>query len=63
MVWRWSVRAADGTQIEATPEFGSRPEAEEWLGSHYDELLDAGGDNVVLLNGTEAVYEMGLHPA
>lgn len=37
------------------PEFGSQPEAEEWLGLYWSDLLEAGVTEVALWDGGQQV--------
>ena len=44
--------------------FGSQGDAESWIGEHWRSLLDAGVDQVTLLDDGEKIYgPMSLHPA
>jgi hypothetical protein len=53
--YRWSH--------DSSPAFADQPAAEEWLGEHWRDLVDAGVDEVTLLCGAEVVYgPMSLHP-
>lgn len=70
MVWTWRYETTDGTAIEATedapgsPSFPTQADAESWIGETWRELLDAGVDQVSLLDEGAVVYgPMGLHPA
>jgi len=54
--YRWSH--------DSSPVFASQPEAEEWLSAHWQDLVDAGVDEVTLQCDGEVVYgPMSLHPA
>ncbi|MFC4858417.1 hypothetical protein [Actinophytocola glycyrrhizae] len=56
MTHRWSH--------EGSPTFDDRTAAEEWLSANWQDLVDAGVDQVTLLDGDEVVYgPMSLHPA
>lgn len=48
MDYRWST--------EDTPTFTDQGEAEEWLRTHWQDLADAGVDEVTLLCDGEVVY-------
>lgn len=44
--------------------FPTQSDAESWIGETWRQLLDAGVDQVSLLEGDRVVYgPMGLHPA
>lgn len=57
---RWRYRNAAGAESGSSDVFGSRQEAEDWLGAEWRGLLDAGVWSVDLLDGDELVYAMGL---
>jgi hypothetical protein len=49
---------------DGSPDFADQTAAEEWLSANWRDLLDAGVDEVTLLDGGEVVYgPMRLHPA
>lgn len=61
MSWIWRYESTDGTQVGSSPDFENRGDAETWLGESFDELLDDGVDQVVLVNdGSEVYGPMGL---
>lgn len=56
MTYRWSH--------DGSPTFDDQTAAEEWLSANWRDLLDAGVDEVTLLDGDEVVYgPMSLHSA
>ncbi|MFI7674377.1 hypothetical protein [Actinophytocola sp. NPDC049390] len=56
MTYRWDH--------DGSPTFTDQTAAEEWLSANWRHLLDAGVDEVTLLDGDEVVYgPMSLHPA
>ena len=68
MTWTWQYEKADGTLATARglpkESFGSQGDAESWLGEHWRGLLDAGVDQVSLLEDGRREYgPMSLHPA
>ena len=68
MGWTWRYETADGTAVtaEALPAstFPSQSDAESWLGESWRELLDAGVEQVCLLDDERVVYgPMSLRPA
>jgi hypothetical protein len=71
MSWRWQCQDAAGAPADdAAAAAGLGPydhpaqgEAETWLGEHWRELLAAGVEQVVLLEGDREVYgPMSLRP-
>jgi hypothetical protein len=68
MAWSWRYESSAGNAVEpATPAaraFPTQSDAETWIGESWRELLDAGVDQVVLLEEERVVYgPMSLHPA
>jgi hypothetical protein len=67
MSWTWQLEKADGTVISARDlakePFMSQGDAESWLGEHYPALLNAGIDQVTLMEDGRVEYgPMSLHP-
>jgi hypothetical protein len=67
MVWTWRFEKADGTPASSreTPRetFASQSDAETWLGESWRDLLEAGVDQVTLLEESRVEYgPMSLHP-
>lgn len=66
MTWSWRYEDADGRPLPrppATSEFGTKADAESWLGETWRDLLDAGVQQVVLVEGERVEYAMPLTPA
>lgn len=66
MPWTWRYEKADGSAADpATSQaFPTQSDAETWIGETWQELLDAGVDQVSLLEEERVVYgPMSLHPA
>ena len=66
MAWIWRYENADGGPVgaERSQEFPTQSDAETWIGESWRELLDAGVDQVSLLEDDHVVYgPMSLHPA
>lgn len=70
MQWSWRYEKADGTVVDALPDtvvsggFPSQSEAESWIGESWRDLLEAGIEQVTLLEGDRVVYgPMGLQEA
>jgi len=68
VTWSWQLEQQDGTVLASRglpkETFGSQGDAESWIGEHWRGLLDAGVDQVSLLDDGEKVYgPMSLHPA
>ena len=67
MPWTWRYEKADGAVVSgaALQEaiFASQEDAESWLGENWRALLDAGVDQVTLLDDDRKEYgPMSLHP-
>jgi hypothetical protein len=67
MPWTWRYEKADGAVLTATglqdAIFASQGDAESWLGENWRGLLDAGVDQVSLLDDDRKEYgPMSLHP-
>lgn len=60
---RWVLKDEQGDELRSTESFGSRSEAESWMGREWAALLEEGAESVVLVDGAEVVYEMGLQEA
>ena len=65
--WTWRFESADGSSLaepdQARGGFPSQADAETWIGESWQELLSAGVEQVVLLNGGRQVYgPMSLRP-
>jgi hypothetical protein len=68
MAWTWQLEKADGTVLGArglaAETFSSQSDAESWLGENWRTLLEAGVDQVSLLEDGRTEYgPMSLHPA
>jgi hypothetical protein len=68
MPWTWRYEKTDGAVVSSgdLPEaiFASQGDAESWLGENWRGLLEAGVDQVTLLEDDRTEYgPMGLHPA
>ncbi|CAN5685303.1 hypothetical protein BH24ACT11_BH24ACT11_14490 [soil metagenome] len=68
MAWTWRFETSTGESVETPDEaaalFPSHSDAETWLGEEFPTLVEAGVDQVVLLEGTREVYgPMSLHEA
>jgi hypothetical protein len=63
--WQYTPAAEFADPELANPEFADQAQAEEWLEAHWPELLDAGVDEVTLLDhdGAQVYGPMSLHPA
>jgi hypothetical protein len=57
-MWHWRYENGDGTQVAGpkSEEFSNQSDAESWLGENWRGLLDAGVDQVTLLEGDDVVY-------
>ena len=68
MPWTWRYEKTDGAVVSSgdLPEaiFASQGDAESWLGENWRGLLEAGVDQVTLLEDDRTEYgPMSLHPA
>jgi hypothetical protein len=68
MPWTWRYEKNDGAVVSSAdlPEaiFASQGDAESWLGEYWRGLLEAGVDQVTLLEDDRKEYgPMSLHPA
>ena len=67
MPWTWRYEKTDGAVVGAgglqEAIFANQGDAESWLGENWRALLDAGVDQVTLLDDERAEYGlMSLHP-
>ena len=69
MTWHWRLEDPAGTAIDPASvgvevaESDNQGDAESWLGEVWPELLHAGVEQVVLLDGDRVVYgPMSLRP-
>jgi hypothetical protein len=67
MTWTWQLEKADGTVLTSRglpkESFGSQGDAENWIGENWRSLLEAGVDQVSLLEEGRIEYgPMSLHP-
>lgn len=63
--WTWRLETADGTVLASpqSPSFPTQGDAESWIGEQWRELLDAGVEQVSLLEAERVAYgPMGLRP-
>ena len=68
MPWTWRYEKSDGAVVSSgdLPEaiFASQGDAESWLGENWRGLLEAGVEQVTLLEDERKEYgPMSLHPA
>jgi len=67
MPWTWRYEKADGAVVNGVglqeAIFASQGDAENWLGENWRALLEAGVDQVTLLDDERKEYgPMSLHP-
>jgi hypothetical protein len=67
MPWTWRYEKADGAVVNGAglqeAIFASQGDAESWLGENWRALLEAGVDQVSLLDDDRREYgPMSLHP-
>jgi hypothetical protein len=68
MPWSWRYEKADGSTFEghglSEETFPTQADAESWVGESWRTLLEAGVDQVSLLEDGRVEYgPMSLHPA
>ena len=68
MSWVWRFLDAAGKQLTPhdvdSPAFSAQGDAETWIGESWRDLVEAGVDQVSLLEDDAVVYgPMSLHPA
>jgi hypothetical protein len=68
MAWTWRFEKQDGSVASSRglpkEAFPSQGDAESWLGENWRQLLEAGVDQVSLLEDDRTEYgPMSLHPA
>jgi hypothetical protein len=65
VTWTWRYEDAQGEPVPDPPAetFGTKGDAESWLGETWRDLLDGGVQNVVLLEDDRVEYTMPLTPA
>jgi hypothetical protein len=66
VTWTWRYEDAEGQQLPGPPaaeSFGTKGDAESWLGETWRDLLKGGVQNVVLLEDERVEYTMPLTPA
>ena len=56
----WTLQDEGGDDLRTTEPFSSKEEAESWMGAEWEALRAEGGEYVVLKEGSETVYRMGL---
>ena len=60
MTWTWQFEKDDGTAVTARglpkETFASKGDAESWIGENWRTLLEAGVDQVSLLNEARVEY-------
>jgi hypothetical protein len=67
MPWTWRYEKAGGAVVSGAglqeAIFASQGDAESWLGENWHALLEAGVDQVILLDDDRKEYgPMSLHP-
>lgn len=63
MSFTWQYENSAGETVGTSEEFDQRGEAESWIGTSFEDLLDDGVEQVRLLDdGTEVYGPMSLRP-
>lgn len=66
VTWSWRYQDGQGRDVPEAPEgdtFPSKGDAESWLGETWRDLVAAGVEKVVLVEGDRVEYTMPLSPA
>lgn len=61
--YTWKLHGPAGEDLRETEAFGSKEEAEAWMGAEWSALLEEGAETVSLVHGDETLYRMGLREA
>ena len=56
----WTVHDQAGNDLRDTQHFDSKEEAESFMGTDWQALLDEGGEAASLKDGDVVLYRMGL---
>jgi hypothetical protein len=56
----WTLQDSDGKDLRTSDAFTTKEEAEAWMGAEWSALRDEGGEYVLLKQGDDVVYRMGL---
>jgi hypothetical protein len=66
VTWSWRYQDVQGRPVSEPPSaetFPTKGDAESWLGESWRDLLAAGVEEVVLVEGERVEYAMPLTPA
>jgi len=56
----WTLQDGDGKDLRTSEAFSTKEEAEAWMGAEWSALRSEGGEYVLLREGANVVYRMGL---
>jgi hypothetical protein len=56
----WTLQGSDGKDLRTSEAFTTKEEAEAWMGAEWSALRAEGGEYVLLKEGDDVVYRMGL---
>lgn len=56
MTWKWKYEDESGNAVGESAEFESQSDAETWIGTEFEALLDDGVAQVNLYDGDDQVY-------
>lgn len=56
----WTLQDSDGKDLRTSEAFTTKEQAEAWMGAEWSALRDEGGEYVLLKQGDDVVYRMGL---
>ena len=56
----WTLQDSDGKDLRTSGSFTTKEDAEAWMGAEWSALRAEGGEYVLLKEGDDVVYRMGL---
>lgn len=56
----WTLQDSDGKDLRTSEAFTTKEQAEAWMGAEWSALRDEGAEYVLLKQGDDVVYRMGL---
>ena len=56
----WTLQDSEGKDLRTSEAFTTKEEAEAWMGAEWSALRAEGGEYVLLKEGDDVVYRMGL---
>jgi hypothetical protein len=56
----WTLQDSEGKDLRTSEAFTTKEEAEAWMGAEWSAMRAEGGEYVLLKEGDDVVYRMGL---